>query len=85
MKKQRNKERKISQEDDKKVLYALRERIKELNCLYGLSKLVEKPNISLEKIFQGMVRLFPPSWQYPDITCARILFQDKEFKVGDKL
>lgn len=80
---QRNKAKDVSPESDKNVLHNLYERIKELNCLYGLSKLVEKPNISLERIFQGMVNLFPPSWQYPDITRARILFQDKEFKTSN--
>jgi len=58
----------------------LRERIKELNCLYGLSKLVERSSISLEEIFQGMVSLIPPAWQYSDVTCARIIFENKEFK-----
>ena len=80
---QRNKAKDITQEDDKKLLHDLYERIKELNCLYGLSKIVEKPNITLEKIFRGMVDLFPPSWQYPDITCARILFQNREFKTAN--
>ena len=63
--------------DDNKLLHNLYERIKELNCLYGLSEVVEKPNISLERILYEIVNLFPPSWQYPDITCAQISFQDK--------
>jgi len=58
----------------------LGERIKELNCLYGISNLVEKPDISLEEIFQGLVYLIPPSWQYPEITCSRIILEDKEYK-----
>ena len=29
----------------------LKERVKDLNCLYSLSKLVEKPDLSLEEIF----------------------------------
>lgn len=80
---QRNKAKDAPQDVYRKVLHKLHERIKELNCLYGLSKLVEKPDISLERIFEGMVRLFPPSWQYPEITCARILFNDKEFKTDN--
>lgn len=57
----------------------LNERVKELNCLYGISGLTEKPDISLEKIVQGTVDLIPPSWQYPDITCARIIIEGKEY------
>lgn len=52
---------------------ALRERIKELTCLYGIAQLVERPNISLKEILQGIVELLPPAWQYPDITSARII------------
>ena len=58
----------------------LGERIKELNCLYGISNLVEKPDISLVEILQGLVYLIPPSWRYPEITCARIILEDKEYK-----
>ena len=58
----------------------LRERVKELKCLYGISHLVEKRGISLEEIIQGTVDLIPSSWQYPEITCARIILGDQEFK-----
>jgi len=61
----------------------LGERIKELNCLCGISSLVEKQDISLEEIFQGVVDLIPPAWQYPEITCARITIDDKEFKTDN--
>ena len=58
----------------------LRGRVKELNCLYGISHLVEKRGISLEEIIQGTVDLIPSSWQYPKITCARIIMGDQESK-----
>jgi len=73
-------ERKQAEKDREKVLQDMNERVKELNCLYGLSKLVEKSDTLVEEIFQGMVELLPPAWQYPDITCAKIAFEDKEFK-----
>jgi signal transduction histidine kinase len=57
----------------------LSERVKELNCLYGISDLVVKPGISLNEIFQGVVDIIPQSWQHPEITCARIIFKDQEF------
>jgi len=55
-------------------------RVKELDCLYGISQLVDKHEISLEEIIQGTVNLIPPAWQYPEITCARIISEGKEFK-----
>lgn len=58
----------------------LKERVKELNCLWEISNLVEKPDISLEAIIKGTVNLLPSTWQYPEITCARIIFKAKEYK-----
>ncbi len=63
-----------------KLNHDLGERVKELNCLYGISHLVEKSDVSLEEIFKGTVDLIPSSWQYPEITCARITMQGQEFK-----
>jgi signal transduction histidine kinase len=57
----------------------LSERVKELNCLYGISDLVVKPGISLNEIFQGVVDFIPQSWQHPEITCARIILKGQEF------
>jgi PAS domain S-box-containing protein len=51
---------------------ALAERIKELNCLYGISNLFENQDVSLPWIMQRAVELIPAAWQYPDNACARI-------------
>jgi two-component system, NtrC family, sensor kinase len=58
----------------------LTERIKELNCLYAISELKERPGITLEKIIEGTVKLIPPAWQYPKATCARIIMDGREYK-----
>ena len=52
---------------------ALIERVKELTCLYGIAQIAGQPDISLQKIIQGIVELLPPAWQYPDIAFARII------------
>ena len=52
-----------------KRTHDLTQRIKELNCLYGISALREKPGTTLEEILQGVADLIPPSWQYPEVTC----------------
>lgn len=57
----------------------LEERVKELNCLYAISRLTLTPGISLEAIFQGTVDLIPAAWQYPAITCARISFEGRDY------
>jgi len=58
---------------------ALCERIKELNCLYGVSQLAERHMYSLDALLQELVNFLPYSWQYPEITCARILFKGKTY------
>jgi diguanylate cyclase (GGDEF)-like protein/PAS domain S-box-containing protein len=54
-------------------------RIKELNCLYGISDLVERPGITLDEILQGTADLIPPSWHYPGITCARVVYGGRKY------
>ncbi|HOV90141.1 MAG TPA: sensor histidine kinase [Syntrophorhabdaceae bacterium] len=66
-----------------KKTHALGERVKELNCLYKMSYLVERYGISLEKILHGIVNIIPPAWQYPDITCARIIIDDSVFSTDN--
>ena len=73
-------ERKKIEEALKKQTHDLGERVKELNCLYGISNLVEKEGISLEEILQGTADLIPPSWRYPEVTCARIILDAQTFK-----
>lgn len=67
----------------KKRAHDLSERIKALDCLYGIADLVEKPGISLGEILQGTVDLIPPSWQYPELTCGRIVFEGQEYKTAN--
>jgi signal transduction histidine kinase len=52
---------------------ALRERIKELTCLYQLAQLAETPGITAEQLFGGIAQLLPVAWQYPEIAAARIV------------
>ena len=51
----------------------LRERIKELTCLYGIARVVEHPGLSLPNVLNAVVGLLPPAWQYPSITGGRIV------------
>ena len=69
-----------NESDPSKAIPALRERIKELNCLYGISQLAERHSDSIDDLLQDLVNFLPYSWQYPEITCARIVFKDKIFK-----
>ncbi len=58
----------------------LGERVKDLNCLYTISKLVMRPGISFDKLFQDIVDLIPDSWHHAKIACARIVVESQEFR-----
>jgi DNA-binding CsgD family transcriptional regulator len=68
-----------AENDPQKVERALKERIKELNCLYGISQLAERNKTSLEQLLGDLIGFLPYSWQYPEIARARILFQGKTY------
>ena len=65
--------------EQKQAEEALRERVKELNCIYSIADLIEK-TASIDELFQGIVNQIPPAWYYPDHACARITLNDQEFK-----
>lgn len=54
------------------VLRALQERVKELNCLYGISRLSQNRELAMDELLRQVAALVCQSWQYPEITCARI-------------
>ena len=70
----------VADREHESIEHALRERVKELNCLYGISGLVEQPNLSLPDILQGTIDLIPPAWQYSDLATARITLEGQEYR-----
>jgi DNA-binding CsgD family transcriptional regulator len=57
----------------------LRERVKELNCLYMVSQLAERNMYSIDDLLSELVEFLPHSWQYPDVACAKILFKGNSY------
>lgn len=61
------------------AIHDLGKRMKELSCLYSLSEMARQ-NLSIDEVCKLMVRMIPSGWQYPEITCARIVYEDKEYE-----
>jgi len=57
----------------------LRERNKELHCLYSVSQLVRK-EASQEDILRACVSLIAQAYFYPEITGCRISWEDREYQ-----
>ncbi len=58
----------------------LRERIKEIKCLYDIALLMAKRRTSFAEIIRGVANLLPSAWLYPEITCARIVLDGNSYK-----
>lgn len=58
---------------------ALRERIKELDCLYTISTLQEMNFHSSDRFLQSVADCLPRSWQFPEYACARIVYRDRKY------
>lgn len=60
----------------------LRERVKELTCLYGIAQIASNPALSFERQLEEIVRLLPAAWQYPHRASARIIADGVRFETG---
>jgi len=58
----------------------LKGRVKELNCLYGINKAINNPNSSIDEILNGTLERIRCGWQYPNLACARIIYDQYEYK-----
>ena len=63
-----------------RLLHDLRERAKELNCLYEVQELLGNPATTIDEICQGIIKVIPPGWQYPDVCQAEIVHDGKAFR-----
>ncbi len=76
-------EREKTEADLTRLSEELGRSLKELNCLYGIERLVSKPGITLKEILVGIASLIPQSMRVPEQSRARIVFGEKEIASGD--
>jgi len=57
----------------------LRERVKELTCLYEIARLVASPGKTLGEVLQRIAELLPPAWLHADIASAGIVLDGRLF------
>lgn len=74
---------KVAETALRKRTHDLRERVKELNLLYSVSELLRQPELSLVYTLKRVADLIPQAWQYPGITCARILLDEQAFQTDN--
>jgi signal transduction histidine kinase len=60
--------------------FELRERVKELTCMYNIANLAVSSDQLDDPFLQQVAQLLPPAYLYPEITEARIVFDEKNYQ-----
>lgn len=59
---------------------ALKNESRRISCLYGIIKAIKNPNNSVEEILTETLNKVKWGYQYPQMACARIVFDERVFK-----
>ena len=68
-----------TEEQNRKLVHALGERVKELTALHGVAQLLTDRTKTVSSLLQEIVSTLPPAWQYPELAAARIRFDGIEY------
>ena len=63
-----------------KILEALQERAKELNCLYQVDERINRPDSTPDEVFRGIIEVIPRGYQYPSVCRARLVVEDAAYE-----
>ncbi|MFP5258507.1 MAG: sensor histidine kinase [Acidobacteriota bacterium] len=58
---------------------ALRERIKELDCLYEITRLSQRQDLALDDILAGACAVAARAWQHPEAACSRVTIGGRSY------
>ncbi len=61
----------------------LRKLVRELNCLYSISTIIDSPDLSINDVIESILELIPHACQFPTLTCARIIYNDKKYETDN--
>ena len=62
-----------------RLIWGLQERAKELNCLYSIEEVMNKPDSHIDDVCRRIIEAIPPGWQYPDICITEIKLEGKSY------
>jgi pyruvate,water dikinase len=66
-----------------RLIWGLQERAKELNCLYKIEEVMNKPDSHIDDVCQRIIEAIPPGWQYPDICIAEVKLEGISYHFPD--
>ena len=72
-------EREKAEQTLREQTHALGERVKELRCLFQVTRLATDIQQPVEGLLRRALEAIAAAWQYPDITCVRIALEGREY------
>ncbi len=63
--------------------FELDDYIRELQCLYAISRLMEEPDISIKELITKTIGLIPFAWLRPESIGVRVTLDDRQFKTNN--
>jgi PAS domain S-box-containing protein len=72
-------ERKQAEEERRRLIHELGERVKELTLLHDSTRMFIDPSRPEEMVLQEVADSMPAAWQYPQIAAARVGYNGKQF------
>ncbi|HBC45821.1 MAG TPA: pyruvate, phosphate dikinase [candidate division Zixibacteria bacterium] len=61
---------------EERLVWYLKERAKELNCLYRIEEILTDPDSNIESVCREIVLAIPLGWQYPELCQIKIVLED---------
>ncbi len=62
------------------IIESLQERAKELNCLYNVHELINRPEASIDEVCRSLLESIPSGYQYPTVCWARITLDNTVYE-----
>lgn len=75
--------RKQTESVRKKLLRGLKERIKELRCLYTIGEMTREKDTTIDELLERIVSIVPKAFQYPSVTAVQIVLEDLKYETRD--
>ncbi len=74
---------KQANELNRKFVETLKERAKELNCLYQIDEEIKNENLTIEEVIESIIKILPIAMQHSKYARVRIVYDNKIFQSED--
>ncbi len=64
------------------LLDVLKEREKELNCLYKVDSILGNHHLTLSEMLDGIVHVLPSGWRFPELCHSRIIYKNNCYQTS---